>query len=128
MAGLPWSRARPAASVGRFAAAGMRLALTDIVAEPLTRTAAELCAQGGDVIALATDVANPAQVEALTERIYASFGAVHLLCNRAGVVVNGAVGALSAADWQWIPGVNLIGVVNGIRAFVPRMLALSMCL
>jgi NAD(P)-dependent dehydrogenase (short-subunit alcohol dehydrogenase family) len=114
------------ALAGRFARDGMKLVLADIEAAPLAAAGDELRAAGADVMAEPVDVADAARVEALAEAAYRRFGAVHLLCNNAGV----AAAALRTPawetrleDWHWTIGVNLMGVVHGIRAFVPRMLA-----
>src|SRR5262249_6102490 len=69
------------------------------------------------------DVSNPDDVERLARETYAAFGAAHVVCNNAGVAVIGGVHEHSLADWQWVINVNLWGVIHGVRAFVPRMLA-----
>jgi NAD(P)-dependent dehydrogenase (short-subunit alcohol dehydrogenase family) len=75
------------------------------------------------VVAVQTDVTREAEVERLAERAYAAFGAVHVLCNNAGIVGRfGPVWEKTPADWQAVLGVNLLGPIHGIRAFVPRML------
>ncbi len=110
--------------VDAFAAEGMKLVLADIEPEPLGIAARELADGGAEVLAVRTDTGDAASVEELAAAAYARFGAVHILCNNAGV--SGGGGALwetSEADWTWVLGVNLMGVVHGIRAFVPRMLA-----
>lgn len=110
----------------RLADEGMRLVLADIEPQALERTAATLRERGAEVLAQPTDVAVAAQVQALADAAWARFGAVHLLCNNAGVTTPGLVvpGWLSSlADWQWVLSVNLMGVVHGVHAFVPRMLA-----
>jgi NADP-dependent 3-hydroxy acid dehydrogenase YdfG len=78
---------------------------------------------GADSIAVRTDVSKAAEVEALRVRAVESFGAVHVLCNNAGVAVGGPAWLRSVADWEWILGVNLWGVIHGIRSFVPAMIA-----
>ncbi|HYB42077.1 MAG TPA: SDR family NAD(P)-dependent oxidoreductase, partial [Candidatus Methylomirabilis sp.] len=75
------------------------------------------------VHATRVDVSRPEQVERLATETYAAFGAAHVLCNNAGVAVLGAVHEHSLADWQWVVGVNLWGVIHGVRSFVGRMLA-----
>jgi NAD(P)-dependent dehydrogenase (short-subunit alcohol dehydrogenase family) len=107
----------------RGAAAGMKLVLADIQAEPLAAIADELRAQGAEVRSLVVDVADSAQVEQLAALAYAEFGAVHLLFNNAGVASGGLIWENSERDWQWVLGVNLWGVIHGVRHFVPRMLA-----
>jgi len=107
----------------RFAAEQMRVVLADVEAAALARAAATLRAQGATVLAVQTDVADGASVEALARQSYATFGAVHILCNNAGVSLGGPLWLASEADWSWLLGVNLWGVVHGLRAFLPRMLA-----
>jgi NAD(P)-dependent dehydrogenase (short-subunit alcohol dehydrogenase family) len=110
----------------RFARDGMRLVLADIEAAPLEALAARLRASGVGVEALVTDVSDAAAVEALAVRAYDRFGAAHLVCNNAGIVPAGRyrpVWEFTLNDWQWAMGVNLMGVVHGIRSFVPRMRA-----
>ncbi len=110
----------------RFARAGMKLVLADIETAPLQRALAQLRAEGASAIAVTVDVSDEAQVNALADAAYRGFGAVHLLCNNAGVAsptLRLPTWEGSVADWQWIMGVNLMGVVHGLRTFVPRMLA-----
>ena len=102
---------------------GMKVVLADIEVEALTATAAALRAQGATVLAVPTDVADAAAVAALAEQTMATFGAVHLLCNNAGVAATGRIWERSLADWAWVLGVNLWGVIHGIHTFVPIMLA-----
>jgi NAD(P)-dependent dehydrogenase (short-subunit alcohol dehydrogenase family) len=101
----------------------MRVVLADVEEEPLAATARELTAAGANVVAVRTDVARAADVEALAERAWSAFGAVHVLCNNAGVGGGGLSWECSLAEWEWVVGVNLWGVIHGVRAFVPRMLA-----
>ncbi len=106
-----------------FAAAKLRLVLADIESAALADAAATLTADGADVITVRTDVSDPTAVEALAERAYSAFGAVNVLCNNAGVIENNMpTWEYSLDDWNWVLGINLMGVVHGIRAFVPRML------
>jgi NAD(P)-dependent dehydrogenase (short-subunit alcohol dehydrogenase family) len=104
------------------ARAGMKLVLADVEDEALAATRAELDAGGTEAIDVHTDVADAAAVEALAERAYARFGAVHLLFNNAGVSAGGLIWENSLADWRWTLGVNLWGVIHGVRSFTPRML------
>ena len=107
----------------RFAAEGMNVVLADIEAGALAKAEAEMKAAGATVLAVVTDVAKSADVEALARKTIDAFGAVHVLCNNAGVPpVMGASWELTEADWQWVLGVNLWSVVHGIRAFIPLML------
>jgi len=102
---------------------GMRLALADIQPQALAATADELRAQGAQVLAETVDVSRAADVERLAQRTLDAFGAVHLLFNNAGVAAGGLVWEHSVKDWEWVLGVNLWGVIHGVRTFVPIMLA-----
>jgi NAD(P)-dependent dehydrogenase (short-subunit alcohol dehydrogenase family) len=104
------------------AARGMRLVLADIAAGPLEDTAAPLRAAGAEVLSAVVDVAHDAEVAALAERTCARFGGAHLLFNNAGVASGGYLWENTDRDWEWVLGVNLMGVVHGIRHFVPRMM------
>lgn len=107
----------------RFAAEGMKVVIADVDEGPLAELEADLSAKGATVLAVKTDVSNPAEVENLAVQTLGAFGAVHILCNNAGVVCSRSVWEHTLADWEWVLGVNLWGVIHGIRAFVPRMLA-----
>ncbi len=106
----------------RFAAEGMSVVLADIEGEPLVKLEADLHAKGVNVLAVRMDVSNAEDVEDLAVRTYNAFGAVHILCNNAGVVCSRPIWEHTLADWEWVLGVNLWGVIHGVRAFVPRML------
>jgi NAD(P)-dependent dehydrogenase (short-subunit alcohol dehydrogenase family) len=108
----------------RFAAEGMRLVVADVEEAALDATVAALKGDGAEAIGVATDVTSFASVEALAEAAYAAYGAVHVLCNNAGVgPPGGLVWETTPNDWRWTFGVNVFGVAHGIQAFVPRMLA-----
>jgi NAD(P)-dependent dehydrogenase (short-subunit alcohol dehydrogenase family) len=107
------------------AARGMAVAIGDVEPEAAQRTVELLAEQGARAFAQRVDVTDPAQVEAFAQRTFAEFGACHLLCNNAGVLVLGPLLEAARADWQWVMDVNLFGIVNGIAAFVPRMLAMN---
>jgi NAD(P)-dependent dehydrogenase (short-subunit alcohol dehydrogenase family) len=109
----------------RCAAEGMRVVLADVESAPLERAVAELQAGGHSAIGVVTDVSKPESVEALADRSYAEFGSVHLVCNNAGVFGTrpGPIWEATLNDWRWIFGVNVSGVIHGLRSFVPRMLA-----
>lgn len=112
------------AMVDRFAAAGMKVVLADVEAEALAKAEAEVQSTGAEALGVVTDVAKRESVDALAEAAVDRFGAVHVLCNNAGV--SGGMGALwetTERDWAWVMGVNLMGVVHGIQAFVPGMVA-----
>jgi NAD(P)-dependent dehydrogenase (short-subunit alcohol dehydrogenase family) len=111
----------------RFAREGMSVVLADIEATALAPTAeavAELVDgdAGRRVVAIETDVADPDSVEALAARAFEELGAVHVLCNNAGVFQGGLTWERSIADYRWTLGVNLWGILHGVRSFVPRML------
>ena len=106
----------------RCAKEGMKLVLADIEKDALTRAEMELEDVGATVMAVQTDVSKHTEVEELAQKALDKFGAVHLLFNNAGVVVGGAIWEQSLEDWKWILGVNLWGVIHGIRTFVPIML------
>lgn len=101
---------------------GMSLVLADVQTNALQDVSSELEARGTRVLSRVLDVADGAQVDALAEATAAEFGDVHLLFNNAGVGTAGLIWENSVADWQWTLGVNLWGVIHGMRAFVPRML------
>ena len=107
----------------RCVAEGMKVALADVEKEELLKTEKELRAGGGDIIAVLTDVSKIDEVKHLAERTMDAFGAVHLLCNNAGVAAGGMIREHTLADWEWVIGVNLWGVVYGIHTFLPIMLA-----
>ena len=108
----------------RLAAEGMKLVLADIEEGALATAQKEMEAKGATVLAVRTDVSQAADVEALAKKAVDTFGAVHVLCNNAGVhPPGGALWERSVADWQWVLGVNLWGVIHGVRVFVPIMCA-----
>jgi NAD(P)-dependent dehydrogenase (short-subunit alcohol dehydrogenase family) len=107
----------------RFAREGMRIVLADVEEKPLAEARDALAATGAEAIAVPTDVSHRAQVDTLAARAFDAFGAAHVLCNNAGVVAGGPTWEVALEDWEWVLGVNLWGVVHGMRAFVPRMIA-----
>jgi NAD(P)-dependent dehydrogenase (short-subunit alcohol dehydrogenase family) len=107
----------------RFAREGMKIVIGDIEQPALDQAVAELGQSGADCAGVRCDVSEYAEVERLAGAAYDKFGAVHILCNNAGVSSQAAPSwAQTEADWRWVLGVNLWGVIHGIRAFVPRML------
>ena len=100
----------------------MKLVLADVRHEALQDTVRELQQHGVQVIAEVVDVASSRQVAQLADRAFGEFGAVHLLMNNAGVACGGYLWENTDKDWQWVLGVNLMGVVHGVQHFVPRML------
>jgi len=109
----------------RFAREGMKVVLADIEQPALDQAVAELCAQQYDVIGVRTNVIQLSDVEDLARRTLEAFGKVHLVCNNAGVegYLDGALWEATDRDWDWTFGVNFWGVVNGVRTFLPIMLA-----
>ena len=112
-----------AALARAFAAVGMDVVVADIEAEAAERVALEVRATGRRALAVRADVSSSESVEALAARTYDELGACHVLCNNAGVLLMGALETRTPKDWQWVLGVNLWGVIHGVLAFVPRMLA-----
>jgi NAD(P)-dependent dehydrogenase (short-subunit alcohol dehydrogenase family) len=106
----------------RFAAEGMKVVLADIEEAALAAAESEMRAQGATVASRRTDVSRGDDVEALARFAVDTFGAVHVVCNNAGVAVGGVAWQQTVKDWEWVLGVNLWGVIHGIRAFVPLML------
>jgi NAD(P)-dependent dehydrogenase (short-subunit alcohol dehydrogenase family) len=101
---------------------GMNLVLADVQQDALDKTKAELEAQGAQVLAVRCDVRKAEQVQALADAAMDRFGAVHLVFNNAGVGSGGLIWENSVADWEWVLGVNLWGVIHGVRIFTPLML------
>jgi len=106
----------------RFAAEGMKVVMADVEPAALEAAAASVRASAPAVLAVRTDVSRAEDVDRLARETYAVFGAAHIVCNNAGVAVIGAVHEQTLADWQWVLGVNLWGVIHGVHAFLPRML------
>ncbi|SPM30577.1 SDR family NAD(P)-dependent oxidoreductase [Mycobacterium terramassiliense] len=105
-----------------FGAEGMRLVLSDVSEDQLNRAVVDLRTQGADCIGRLADVRSETEVNALADAAVEAYGHVNVLCNNAGVAVVGRQWELGAADWAWAIDTCLWGVINGIRAFVPRML------
>jgi len=102
---------------------GMKLVLVDVQQDALDRAAAELTAAGAEVMARRVDVSSAAEMEALALEVVQRFGAPHFVFNNAGVGSGGLVWENSVRDWEWVLGVNLWGVIHGVRLFIPHMLA-----
>jgi NADP-dependent 3-hydroxy acid dehydrogenase YdfG len=100
----------------------MKVVLADVDERALARTAEEMQQAGATVLAVRTDVSQGGDVEALAQKTLGAFGGVHLLFNNAGVTGGTSTWESTVADWTWVLGVNLWGVIHGIRAFVPIML------
>lgn len=102
---------------------GMNVVMADVMAEPLAAAAAEVEALGAKVLARRVDVRSAADVEALGAAAMERFGAPHLVFNNAGVGAGGLVWEHTQKDWEWVLGVNVMGVAHGVRVFTPLMLA-----
>ena len=106
----------------RAAAEGMKIVLADIEQGPLKVAVDDLTSNGAEALGVVTDVSEAASVQALRDRALDRFGAVHLVHNNAGIGLGGAIWEVSEADWRWILGVNLWGVVHGVAAFTPLLI------
>jgi NAD(P)-dependent dehydrogenase (short-subunit alcohol dehydrogenase family) len=100
----------------------MRIAIGDVEEPALKAAVDELTDGGADVIGVPTDVTDPEQVEELARAAEKRFGAIHVACNNAGVGAGGLSWEAPLETWQWVIGVNLWGVIHGVRAFVPRII------
>ncbi|MGC1756752.1 MAG: SDR family NAD(P)-dependent oxidoreductase [Trebonia sp.] len=107
----------------RLAAEGMHVVMADVEESALAKAASALAGNGASVLPVLTDVADPAAVDALRDSAVAAFGAVHVVCNNAGVGgPHGALWECPPGEWDWVLGVNLGGVINGVRTFMPLLL------
>jgi NAD(P)-dependent dehydrogenase (short-subunit alcohol dehydrogenase family) len=106
-----------------FATAGMNVMLADIEAEALAAAVEALHGLGPDARGVICDVADPASVERAAEASYQAFGNVHVVCNNAGVAGGGGIDNISLDTWRWVLDVNLMGVLHGIRTFLPHIRA-----
>jgi NAD(P)-dependent dehydrogenase (short-subunit alcohol dehydrogenase family) len=102
---------------------GAAVVLADVDEAGMAATAGLIAAVGAPTLVARCDVSKAEALEALARATWERFGACHLLFNNAGVAATGPAWSTTAEDWEWVLGINLMGVVNGIRAFVPRMLA-----
>lgn len=107
------------ALVDNFAAEGMNVVVADVDQRAIDLAVSELARAGHSAIGVPTDVSRPADLRALAEATLDAFGAVHVVCNNAGVIVGGRVDALTDAEWRWVLDVDLWGVINGVRVFLP---------
>ncbi len=106
----------------QFLGAGMKVMIGDVEVDALERAVAELKAEGGEVEGTRTDVTNPEQMDALAKAVVDRFGAVHVVCLNAGVGGGGLSWEVPLSTWEWVLGVNMWGVIHGIRAFVPKLI------
>nr|MCU0803912.1 SDR family NAD(P)-dependent oxidoreductase [Burkholderiales bacterium] len=107
----------------RFVREGMKVVIADVDAGALGKAEAELRAAGADVLGVRCDVSKAADVEALAKQALDRFGAVHVVANNAGVSPVGPIWENTVRDWEWALGVNLWGVIHGVRVFTPILLA-----
>jgi NAD(P)-dependent dehydrogenase (short-subunit alcohol dehydrogenase family) len=105
---------------------GMKVVLADVEKGALNKAEKAIRAKGTQALAVRTDVSKAGDIEALSQKTLDAFGAVHLLFNNAGVSAGSTVWASTLADWQWVLGVNLWGVIHSLRFFVPIMLKQNM--
>jgi NAD(P)-dependent dehydrogenase (short-subunit alcohol dehydrogenase family) len=101
---------------------GMNLVLVDVQQDALDAAAGELASGGAQVLPFLLDVSHAASMQAMGQAVHQRFGAPHLVFNNAGVGSGGLIWESSVADWEWVLGVNLMGVVHGVRIFTPMML------
>jgi len=106
----------------KCAAEGMKVVLADINEKGLADAEAELKETGATVLAIPTDVSKEYEIKELAQKALDQFGGVHLLVNNAAVYTTGTVWENTVSDWEWVLGVNLMGVINGVRIFVPIMI------
>ncbi|WP_421119203.1 SDR family NAD(P)-dependent oxidoreductase [Aquihabitans daechungensis] len=109
------------ALVQAFVAEGMKVVMADIETEALEQAAADL-PEDAETLTVVCDVSDGDQVDALRDAAVEQFGTVHVVCNNAGVAGGGPIWAQSRADWDWVLGVNLYGVINGITSFTPLLI------
>lgn len=102
---------------------GMNLVLADVQQDALDKTVAEMQAAGAQVLAMRVDVSKADQMQALADAAFKRFGAPHFVFNNAGVGAGGLVWENTLKDWEWVMGVNVMGVVHGVHFFTPMMLA-----
>jgi NAD(P)-dependent dehydrogenase (short-subunit alcohol dehydrogenase family) len=107
----------------RFGAEGMKVVLADIEEDALRQAEAEFREKGVDVLGVQTDVSKPEALDKLAQQTLEAFGGVHIVCNNAGVAGGwGPTWETTLADWNWVMGVNLWGVIHGVKFFLPRMI------
>ncbi|MEO7400946.1 MAG: SDR family oxidoreductase, partial [Polaromonas sp.] len=102
---------------------GMNLVLVDVQADALQRASEEMKAAGAPVLSFQLDVSDADRMQAMSEAVFEHFGAPNFLFNNAGVGSGGLIWENTVKDWEWVLGVNLWGVIHGIRLFTPMMLA-----
>jgi NAD(P)-dependent dehydrogenase (short-subunit alcohol dehydrogenase family) len=104
-----------------FAEEGMNVMLADVEPNALDSALKDLHQYGNHVRGIACDVADPESVERAAQAAFSAFGKVHILCNNAGVAAGGGIDTISVENWRWVVDVNLMGVMYGVRSFLPHM-------
>ncbi len=104
-----------------FAQEGAKVAIADVEVEALKKAEDALLAKGADAIGVHCDVSDHGSMVAAADRVLEAFGKIHILCNNAGVSPVGAIDETTPEDWKWCLGVNLMGVVHGVQAIVPKI-------
>ena len=104
------------------ASLGMNLVLADVQRDALDKAADEMRSAGAPVLAVRLDVSNAADMESLGQAVQERFGTPHLVFNNAGIAAGGLIWETSVKDWEWVLGVNVMGVAHGVRVFTPMML------
>ena len=107
----------------RFARERAKVVVADIDQRALAAVVDSIKARGGEALGVPTDVTDLSSVQALAAAVFEAFGKVSVLCNNAGVALWGGLESATHRDWQWVLGVNLWGVIHGLEAFLPRMIA-----
>lgn len=105
----------------QFVAEGMRVVMADVEEEVLAQSASQLEGAGADVLGVLCDVSDPAAVQDLASQTLSAYGGVHVVCNNAGVSPGGLMLETTAEEWEWIVGVNVLGVAHGVVAFGPLL-------
>ncbi len=111
------------ATARRLAGEGMRIVLADVQQDALDVAVKELQGLGAETLGVRTDVGDLKQVQTLADKTFAHFGTAHLVFNNAGVAIFGPIQEMKHEDWEWVLRVDLWGVIHGVEAFVPRMIA-----
>ncbi len=110
------------AMCSRFAAEGMRIVMVDVQGAALEAAADKLRASKAEVLTASVDVSDWDAMQGLASQVTAKFGGTHILCNNAGIRSMGPIWETSIEDWRWVLGVNFMGVLHGIKAFLPAMI------
>ena len=104
-----------------FLAEGMQVAIADVDEAALAEASAQLAGSNARVLAVQLDVTDRDQYKAVADQVEAELGAIHVVCNNAGVYRGGTMDAVTYEDWDWVMGVNVGGVVNGLQTLIHRV-------